>query len=167
MALIIETGAIVPNANSYVTLQQIRDFALARGISLSIVDSEVEILARKSMDFLESLRERFKGNTVKRDQSLAWPRTDVVIGSWDWLHTEIPAQVKDAQMSLICEISGGVDPFNPPVGSSLPVVRKKVEGAVEVEYATPRMGGMTLTTLMSEKYIAILMKYSDFSLTRV
>lgn len=166
MALIVETGSIVPGANTYVSLADARVYAAARGVSLPESDAEAEIVVYKAMDYLESFDGRFKGLRVERDQPLSWPRTDVEIEGWYWKYTEIPRQVINAQLSLVLEVNAGDDPRNPPANADLPVVRKRVEGAVEVEYANPGNISKVSKTAASTTQINLLLKQSGLSLVR-
>ena len=166
MALIVENGSIVAGANSYVSLADARAYATARGAALPADDAAAEVIVHKAMDYLESFDGRFKGDRVERDQPLSWPRTGVEIEGWYWQHTEIPRQVINAQLALVLEINAGEDPRNPPA-AALPVVRKRVEGAVEVEYANPVAPSKVLKTAASTAQINLLLKQSGLSLVRV
>ena len=165
MTLIIEDGSQVADANSYVTLPEARGYASARGVALSAVDSELEAIALKAMDYLESFANRFKGDRVSRDQSLSWPRVNVEIEQFTWASTEIPRQVVSAQLALIVEIHNGDDPYNPPK-ESLPVIRERVEGAVEVEYANPGQQLKVSKTQKSRSLINLLLKNSGLFAVR-
>lgn len=136
MPLIPEDGLLVENANTYVSVDDFRGYATARDVELPAADPDVEVILIKAVDFLESYADRFKGVRVSRDQALSWPRDGVVIENWRWSKTEIPRQVISAQLALAVEIAQGEDPFNPPA-AELPVVRERVEGAVDVSYANP------------------------------
>lgn len=164
MALIVETGSIVDGATSYVSLEDARAYAAARGVTLPADDAEAEAIIIKAMDFLESYADRFKGERVERDQPLSWPRVGAVIEGWPWGPHEIPRQVVSAQLALIVEINGGADPFNPP--ADLPVVRERVEGAVEVEYANPGKVHKVAADAPSRTIINTLLKHSGLMLIR-
>ena len=99
MALVIETGALVSGANSYVTVANFSDWAASRGIIHTIDDNEIEQKILRAMDYFESLR--FLG--VKRDenQSLQWPREQVYIDGYSVDSDEIPTQVKNALYELV------------------------------------------------------------------
>lgn len=163
MALIIESGHITEGANSYVSVEDARLYATARGISLPQEDAAVETLLIKAMDYLESFSGRFVGCKVSRDQSLSWPRRDVVIENWPWSATEIPRQVLNAQLALMVEIHAGEDPFNPP--ENLPVVSKSV-GPVEVQYANPGKVSKVAKTSPSMTIIRTLLKHSGLTVVR-
>ena len=136
MAIVVEDGTGVAGANSYAGLSDIRAYALARGVTLSAVDATLEPMVIKAMDFLESYRNRFTGYRVGRDQALSWPRNYAYVDGHEYPSTTLPPLLLDAESALVMEINAGNDPFNPPLGS-LPVIRERVEGAVEVEYSDP------------------------------
>ena len=156
MALVKEDGSIVAGANTYVTAAELTDYGTARGITFT---GDVEVLLLKAMDYLESLDGRFKGDRTERDQPLSWPRYGAVIENWSWASTEIPRQVVLAQLNLAIEIGDGHDPLN-PTNDQLPVVRKKVDGAVEVEYANPGQALKVSKTQTSKTIINTLLKNS-------
>lgn len=160
MALIIEDGSLVAGATSYVNLTEARAYVAARGAALSAVDATAEIVVLRAMDYIESFTTRFKGDRVDRDQALSWPRSGVTTESWSWSSTEIPRQVLNAQLALILEINAGEDPFNPSPSAVLPVIRKRVEGAVEIEYANPGQALKVSKTQPSQTQINLLLKNS-------
>ncbi len=160
--VIVETGAIVSGANSYVSEADLTAYALARGITLS---DTPEILILKAMDYFESFAPRFKGCKVERDQPLSWPRTGVNLEGWDWSYDEIPRQVINAQLSLCIEISAGEDPNNPS-SAVLPTIRERVEGAIEVEYANPGQPLKVQKTQPSSVHIRMLLNNSGMFAVR-
>ena len=134
MTLTVETGAIVTGANSYVSRADAIAYASDRGVALADSTATDAILI-KAASYLESYRNKFKGELVSRDQPLAWPRYDAVIEGFSWATDEIPRQVVNAQLAVLLEINAGDDPFNPtPVVG--PVTEKTVSGAVTVRYAS-------------------------------
>ena len=166
MTITVETGAIVTNANSYVSLTDARAYVAARGGVLSAVDATAEAVLLKAMDYLESFDGRFKGDRVERDQALSWPREGVIIEGWEWGSDEIPRQVINAQLALVWEVNEGEDPNNPSA-VTLPVIRERVEGAVEVEYANPGTAMKVSKTQGSRAIINTLLKNSGLFAVRV
>jgi len=159
MTITVEDGTLVAGANSYVSVADAWDYAQARGISLPTDDAEIEAIILKAMDYLEAFDGRFKGDRVERDQALSWPRDGVEIEGWEWSSDEIPRQVLNAQLALIIEINAGEDPHNPS-GATLPVIRKRVEGAVEVEYANPGVPMKVSKTQASRTIINTMLRNS-------
>lgn len=99
MALIIEDGTIVADANSYVTVAEIQAFASLRGLTLPATDAEVEILAIKAMDYLLSLEDHYQGFRVNSEQPVSFPRESVYIYGF-YIGQVIPKQLKLAQSQL-------------------------------------------------------------------
>jgi len=113
MALIIEDGSNVAGANSYVDLADCRTYALARGVTLTAVDADLEVFLIKANDYLESFRDKFKGSrTNDDDQPLQWPRSLVYIDSILFDEDSIPQLLIDAQCQLAIEQTNGFD-FSP------------------------------------------------------
>lgn len=94
MALIIEDGSIVANADSYVTVAEIRSYANKRGFDVPVADATVEQLAILANDYLQSLN--YIGDLVEKTQPLKWPRKNITDVEID----EIPTDIKNAQIEL-------------------------------------------------------------------
>lgn len=105
MAIIVEDGSIVANANSYVSEADLLAYAVARGITLQ---ANTEILLIKSMDYIETLN--FIGNKVSSTQPLQWPRADVYIDGYPFPMNEIPQLLKNGLMQTALSIDANVDP---------------------------------------------------------
>lgn len=139
MALIIETGAIVANANSYASLATARAFALVRGVVLSAVDADAEILAIKAVDFLEAQRSYYQGAKIEKGQSLQWPRSGVIVDGFEVDEDEIPDLLPKAQCQLMMDLSAGLDLM--PNGTGREVLREKID-VLETEYAATGSGAL-------------------------
>lgn len=133
--IVVETGAKVPGANSYVSLADYVAYADSMGIDLS-TDPDPQTQLIQAAQFIDSHEARMKGDRVDRDQPMAFPRVDMVIDGWYWNYDEIPRTVTLAQMAVALDINAGIDPYNPPQSAGTAIKRERVEGAVEVEYAT-------------------------------
>jgi hypothetical protein len=125
MAIIVETGAIVAGANSYVSEAELTTYATDRGLTLT---ATAAVLLIKAMDYLETLN--YIGTKKESTQSLQWPRINVTIDGFAFLSTEIPKQLRAAQMALSVSIDAGADPLA-TIGRS--TKREKVD-VLEVEY---------------------------------
>lgn len=154
MALIIETGALIANANSYVTVVEARAYALARGVTLSATDSDVERYLVLAMDYLESLRAKFQGTKVSSTQSLQWPRTDVLIDCIEFPETSIPVELKNAQMQLAMQVSNGVDLMPTRQGA---FVKLEKVGPIETQYSEKIGTGLTPDMTAVDMLIAPLL----------
>lgn len=125
--IIVENGTAVVGANSYVTAAELTTYATDRGVTISGTN---EILLIEAMDYIESLD--FKGDKWTHDQSLIWPRINVLIDGWYQDVDNIPTQLKDAQMEVALAIDAGNGPL---VDLPRNTVRERV-GEIEVEYST-------------------------------
>jgi hypothetical protein len=140
MALIIETGAGVPGADSYATVAQCEAYALAYyGASLAGSPHTKEAAMRRAAAHMNSLRWR-GSKTNGRNQGLAWPRVGMVdcdgseIGS-----AEIPPEVIAAQHEFARAefIAPGV---LSPQSSLLDTIRNRAKvDVIEVGYDTSRV----------------------------
>ena len=92
MALIVEDGSLVANANSYITLAEYKAWADARGLTYSANDTTVEQQILRAMDYLERIF--YIGNKANENQFLQWPRTEAQIDGYYADATEIPKEVK-------------------------------------------------------------------------
>lgn len=134
MALIVETGAIVPHANSLVSRADLIAYAASVGVVLTN-DVATDVLAVKAMAFINSLESTLKGSKVNRDQSVAYPRAGVEVDGWSWSESEVPRPAILLQCSVVLDMFAGADPYNPQPAKV--TKREKIDGAVEVEYFGP------------------------------
>lgn len=165
MALIVETGAIVTGADSYVSRADAITYAANRGVTLADTTA-TDMTLRKACDYLQSFADLFKGERVTRDQPLCWPRNGAVIEGWQWDGDEIPRQVINAQLAVAFEINDGDDPFNPtPVSGQ--VTEETVSGAVTVKYAGGSAGAQKVSkTRESMAQINLLLRRSGLVAVR-
>lgn len=140
MALTIEDGTGVVGADSYVSISDIRTYAVNRNLTLPAGDADIEALARNAVAYLEGRRLEYKGTKSTAAQDLQWPRTDLdadgnIIGievdGFELGLTDIPKELKLAQCQLCVEINT-TDIL--PTSTTYPVKREKVD-AIETEYA--------------------------------
>lgn len=131
MALVIEDGTIVAGANSYVTVEDARAYALLRDETLPATDSEVEVLIIEAMDYVEAKGSKFKGTKSTRDQSLQWPRYGASVDGYTAPSNSIPVQLTNAVCQLA--IDGQVDTLQ-PTGSGQEILEEEV-GPIKVKYA--------------------------------
>lgn len=109
IAIIIEDGTQVVNANSYVDLATVRSYALNRGVALSVTDDVVAAQLILAKDYIESKNDEFVGSRVTTTQVLSWPRQNVLQFDGSFLPTNtIPQALKDAQCQLVIEQFNGI-----------------------------------------------------------
>jgi hypothetical protein len=132
MAVIVEDGSGKPDADSYATAEDLVSYAARYGVIIPVDAAGQEALLRRAALAMDGLK--WKGRRAKSDQGLAWPRRDVELDCEIKPSNYIPARIQYGQMALAAEIhQDDIDPIDKRQGA---VVRKRVEGAVEVEYAT-------------------------------
>ena len=133
MALIIEDGSIVPNANSYITVAEYNAWADTRfGAGRSRApadDTEAEMLILRAMDYFDG--QNFIGEKTDCDQPLQWPRAWVMIDDCDVGANEIPKEVKNS----LYELSYAEEQGNSELSSIDRKVKREKVSSIEVEYA--------------------------------
>lgn len=139
MALIVEDGTGVVDANSYVTTAELRAYAALRGATLPAADPDLEPLAVRAFDFIETYAERFLGTPTYPGKS-SWPRsstdedgvvTGVTINGAVLLTTDIPSQLKKVQSQLAIDLQTN----DPLAASDGRVTTMEKVGSIEVAYA--------------------------------
>ena len=133
MALIIEDGTEVTNANSYAAYSDLTAYALLRGVTITAVQADGEALLLKAMDALYG--RPWKGERVSTTQELEWPRTGVYIDGQLRTYNEIPRELFYGQMALaMAAVDNTLMPVHPAQGKG-PVIEERVEGAITMKYA--------------------------------
>lgn len=131
MALVVEDGSGVPDAESYASVALARSYATAHGYTLPTDDAEVEVLLRKAAQYLEGLREEYQGSRASAEQGLEWPRTGVYLYGFEFPDSDIPGPLARAQCQLAVEaLTTDLQPNS--VGPQ--VLRRKVD-VIETQFA--------------------------------
>lgn len=133
MALVIEDGTLVANANSFVTRQEIIDYAAARGITIPDADAS-DVFAINAMDFLWA--SCLQGDLVEATQGTPYPRSGLLEGDTveDYVYS-IPLNVKRAQLQLALDSFNGIE-LTPSAAEAAQLKRSKV-GPIEEEFFAP------------------------------
>jgi len=144
MTIVVEDGTgSDPTANSYVTVQELRDFAGSVGYSnLPVDDIELEPLLINAMYVIEA--KCYQGNRSFADQPLSFPRTGLTHDGVSYPSNEIPVWLKNAQCSYALT-SNDTALFISDSGGTYPVKEERVEGAITIKYDTSK-GGVSQTT---------------------
>jgi hypothetical protein len=104
MAIVVEDGTLVSGANSYITLAEFKAWADDRGITYGN-DSLLSQQLYRAHDYFETLR--FRGLKADENQTMQWPRDQVLIDGYAVDSNEIPSEVKLSIYELIkIEIDG-------------------------------------------------------------
>lgn len=137
MTITVEDGTVVANANSYVSVAEWKAWAEPRGITMPADDADIEPWLIKAFDYIELLRDRYKGETTTSGQALSWPRSCVYYEGSEIDENSIPARLKQAQIQLAIYSSRGIElsPINEGVrGGSQFLIKQKL-GPIEREYS--------------------------------
>ena len=98
MALIIEDGAVVAGANSFVTDEELTAYAAVRKVDLPALEADREALLIGAMDYLFSKEDCMKGCRVSELQDLPYPRRYVCINGFEVSSATIPSLLKQTQI---------------------------------------------------------------------
>ena len=133
MALVVEDGTGVANANSFVTEDEIIGYAAARGVTID--PAQVEVNATKAMDYFLTLC--LLGEIAYPGvQFTVYPRRGLVEGDTDPdAVLTIPAMVKLAQMQLALDAANGIALV--PSRNAEPALKRRKTGPLEREYFEP------------------------------
>ncbi|MBC3375794.1 hypothetical protein HU762_17730 [Pseudomonas sp. SWRI92] len=132
MALIIEDGTGKPDAESYASAEDLTLYAVKFGVVIPADVPTREALLRRSALAMDGMT--WKGRKMSSDQALAWPRRGVELDCEIKPDNYLPARIQYGQMALAAEIhQDDIDPVESRKGA---VIRERVEGAVDTEYAT-------------------------------
>ncbi len=131
MALIVEDGTIVNDANAYITVAEARTYADNRGFTLPAADADVEKLIVQATDYTLQFESQYQGSREEpATQELSFPRESVYV--YGELINGIPKQLKQAVARLTVDAANGVE-LQPTTNGQ--VVTKEKVGELEVEYA--------------------------------
>ena len=108
MALTIETGAVIPNADSFITLVDARVLATNYGLTLPVDDTEAEVKLRQGyLNLLQRERTLQGFRIVGGIQTGIYPRTGVISNCADIASDSIPSSVIMAQLYATDAINSG------------------------------------------------------------
>ena len=134
MTLIIEDGSIVPNANSYTSLSDARDYLSSMGYELDTDDAIANQTLIKGFNYVNSFESQYQGCRVSALQTGSFPRVGVYVNGFPLASDAIPAQLIQAQSLAAYEEnqeSGSLFPS----GSNQTITSEEVVGAIKVSYA--------------------------------
>lgn len=153
MALIIEDGSIVANADSYVTTAEITAYADKRGFTVPTLTADLEKLAILAIDYMQS--KNYIGNLVESGQALAFPRRDIE----DLADDVIPQAIKNAQIELAIAAHTNDLLMSEPTAT----VQSESTGTTSTTY----LGGLS-SAFVSERVNMFLSQYlRPYSVNRV
>ncbi|QLG93524.1 hypothetical protein HZF02_16855 [Pseudomonas yamanorum] len=131
MTLIIEDGTGKLDAESYASAEDLTRYAVKFGVVIPADAPAQEALLRRAALAMDGLT--WKGRKTNSEQGLSWPRREVLLDHEIKPDNYLPARIQYGQMALAAEIhQDDIDPVEKRQGA---VIRERVEGAVDVEYA--------------------------------
>lgn len=131
MALIVEGGTGMADSESYATAAELVSYAEKFGRTIPATEAQQEALLRRAAQAMNSMK--WKGRKASSNQALAFPRSGVQVDGEFKPDTLIPRQIQYGQMALAVEIHA--DDIDPPALRTGAVIKERVEGAVDVQYA--------------------------------
>ena len=131
MTIIVETGAVVPSANSYLSLADAQTFLSALGLTDPAIDEPAMI---RAYYYVNSFEDKYQGRRISADQTGSFPRSGVCINGFPLASDSIPVQLIQAQAyaAYYEAKSPGITQQN---GNGSTVTHEEVTGAVAVDYA--------------------------------
>lgn len=107
MALIIEDGSEVINANSFVTDLEYTTYATAKGLVVAATAELREVDLFAGMDYLASKESYLQGRRVSSTQAVLYPRIGVYIFGYSVASDAIPDNLKRSQMEAAAYSTSG------------------------------------------------------------
>lgn len=151
MAIVVEDGTNVANANSFVTEAELTAYLSERGI---VPTGSLSVALIKAMDYIRSVESRLQGSRSYTSQRLPFPRTGLYLRGDEFPRYSIPEEVKTAQMEAALQVVKGVD-LMPTVVPGTAVKRKKI-GPLEKEFFDPGSTGSQPQLTSVESILSIL-----------
>ena len=146
MALVVETGVGLSDADSFISLADARAFAAKYGITLPTNDTAAEVALRQGCQYVELQQKCFSGSRMTTTQALSWPRTGATNAyGVEYADGYIPPQLGFAQVYAAAEYAAGTDVRATDDGKS--IASEEVTGAVAVSYFNNgKTGGAVVIT---------------------
>lgn len=145
MAIIVEDGTGKPDANSFVTVEEFKEYAESRSFDLTnYSDAAISSKLLLGAEYITALEPKFQGFRSNIEQGLAFPRVNVVINGTSVSPVSVPRAVKTAQMSAALSAVGGLNLF--PTADSAPIKEDTV-GPITTIFDTSVWQAGTITEL--------------------
>ena len=131
MALIVEDGTGLPDADSYVSVADADIYATAMGhfawLDAAVTNDQKEVALRRATQYIDS-EYTFRGSILDPDQALEWPREEYAWPIRAVVHACCELAVRALSTALLVDVDAGS------------VKREKV-GPLETEYFDQQNGG--------------------------
>lgn len=139
-AIVIEDGSVVAGANSFISIDGARSYALDRGTELPTDDDEVAAMLIRASDYLIGKGSEFKGRKVSPLQSLPFPRSGIEIDGYCVPSDSIPVALISAQCQLVMAVADGLT-LQPNITAQDYVIEETVD-VITTKYASPVQAGV-------------------------
>lgn len=135
MALIVEDGSGMTNADAFISVEYADAYHAAMGnAEWTGAEPDKEAAIRRATAFLSNSYQWQGYKRKGRPQALAWPRYDVVdCEGWGVAFDAVPIEIQKATAEVALRELVSPGSMNPDVIASEQVKREKI-GALEVEY---------------------------------
>lgn len=164
MSIIVEDGTGKPDANSFVTVEQFKAYAQARGVDLSKYnDDDISSKLIAGAEYISAYESKLQGTRPNFDQGLAFPRSGIIYNSLPIDQTIIPNQVKLAQMAATVAAISGVNLL--PTLDQAPIKRDTI-GPLTTEWDTSAFVAGTMAKLPAVDALLKLFMHSMTFLVR-
>ncbi|MRW88862.1 hypothetical protein GJ699_02570 [Duganella sp. FT80W] len=141
MGLITETGAGLPNAESYISVADATAYHAGLGnaawAALASDTLREQALRKATLYMLQTYRSRWKGVRTTSTQALDWPRYDVEVPDVGYgrfvsilASNVVPAEVRNACAELALRVASGVD-LSPDLERT---ISRETVGPITTEY---------------------------------
>ena len=156
MALVVESGVGLADADSFISLEDARSFAAKFGITLPANDTAAEVALRQGCQYVELQQKCFSGSRLTTTQALSWPRTGATnVYSFDYADGYMPKQLGFAQVYAAAEYAAGTDVRATDDGKV--IASEQVTGAVAVSYFdNGKTGGAVVITRAMDELAPLL-----------
>lgn len=146
MALIVEDGSIVEDADSFISAADAITYCTSMGLDFTTDVVQAEIQIRRAMEILIQRDNDFRGQLVDLSQSLPWPRKDdyqsdglVTLSNGKTIaQDEIPKQLKNA-LCMLASVAVTSTSLQP--NSTGQVIIHDQVSTLITKYASPSDGG--------------------------
>lgn len=147
MTIIVEDGTGVEDANSYIDVDELREYAEARGIEFDADRAETSII--KAMDYIET--RTYGGFAVG---ITAFPRRNLFAMGHRYADDVIPRNIKLAQMAAAVVEMQGTDLLPTISANARGAIRERKVGPITTVYAVAREAGQLPRVPLVDAYLS-------------
>jgi hypothetical protein len=159
MALIVEDGTGLADADSYISLVDARAYALKYGYTLPVDDTQADIFMRKAALYVDLFEGSYSGERLVDTQALAWPRVNSYkCAGRDQIYLPsdaVPTEIQNAQVIAAHFYAAGVNVRANDDGLS--IASEEVSGAVKVSYFDNNKTGATIDLTEADDMLSNLL----------